>query len=93
MTMLETHTESAKGGRSRPDWSKVALDYFDGSLSIRTIGRKHGTTEGGIRKHAARHGWGARRSVTTATGNVDALTRALTVRLAQIDGVGARAGS
>lgn len=39
------------------DWLAVEADYRPGILSNRDIARKHGCTEGGVRKKAKKEGW------------------------------------
>jgi hypothetical protein len=39
------------------DWAAVEADYRPNKLSLREIGKKHGCTEGAIRKRAKKEGW------------------------------------
>jgi hypothetical protein len=90
--MQQSHSSATDATRRRPDWPAIAVQYFDGLTSIRAIATAHGNvTEAGIRRHAAAHGWGARRSTTSASSAVSTLVHALGVRLAMTDGVGDRA--
>lgn len=43
--------------RKPVDWGKVEAEYRAGMLSSREIGRRHGVTEGAIRKKAKAEGW------------------------------------
>jgi hypothetical protein len=90
--MRQSHSSATDATRRRPDWPAIAVQYFDGLTSIRAIAAAHGNvTEAGIRRHAAAHGWGPRRSTMSASSAVSTLAHALGVRLALIDGVGDRA--
>ena len=44
-------------GKKEIDWLAVEADYRPGILSNRDIARKHGCTEGGVRKKAKKEGW------------------------------------
>lgn len=39
------------------DWAAVEVDYRPNAMSLRTIGERHGCTEGAIRKKAKKEGW------------------------------------
>lgn len=42
---------------SQPDWEAIERAYRAGSLSVRAIAEKHGTSESTIRSRATRNGW------------------------------------
>lgn len=42
---------------SQPDWEAIERAFRAGSLSIRAIAEKHGTSESTIRSRATRNGW------------------------------------
>ncbi len=43
--------------KPKTDWEAIEREYRAGMLSLREIGRRHGVTEGAIRKKAKAEGW------------------------------------